>query len=118
MDRGWIETRDQRFYSQVIGADIAFPDMYGWSFAKGKFYKQSDVESGANVAVIGSSLRDHLFGDENPVRKTIQVLNQPYRIVGVFTTKDDDQAGIALLSYTALPKQLGRQALQGVTVAA
>ncbi len=118
MDRGWIETRDQRFYSQVIGADIAFPDMYGWSFAKGKFYKQSDVESGANVAVIGSSLRDHLFGDENPVGKTIQVLNQPYRIVGVFTAKDDDQAGMALVPYTALQKQLGRQALQGVTVAA
>ncbi|HEV2273577.1 MAG TPA: ABC transporter permease, partial [Acidobacteriaceae bacterium] len=118
MDRGWVETADQRFFTQVVGADIAFPEMYGWSFAKGKFYKDSDVASAANVAVIGTSLRDHLFGDENPIGKTVQIHNQPYRIVGVFSTKDDDQADMALVPYTALQKQLNRQSLQGVTLAA
>ncbi len=117
MDRSWVETTGERFFTQVIGADTAFPDMYGWSFAKGKFYKHSDVESAANVAVIGASLRDHLFGDDNPIGKTIQIHNQPYRIVGVFTTNDEDQAEMALVPYTTLQKQLGRPSLQGITVA-
>ena len=118
MDRGWVETGNEREYTQVIGADTAFPDMYGWSFAKGKFYKQSDVNHAANVAVIGSVLREKLFGDENPIGKQVQVRGQPYRVVGVFTTKDEDQADMALVPYTALQRQLGQQSLQGVTLAA
>jgi ABC-type antimicrobial peptide transport system permease subunit len=118
MDRGWVETTDQRFFTQVIGADTAFPDMYGWTFEKGKFYKHSDVDSAANVAAIGTTLRDKLFGDENPVGKTIRIRNQPYRIVGVFNAKDGDQSEMALVPYTSLQKQLGRPSLQGITVAA
>ena len=118
MDRGWVETTDERFFSQVIGADTAFPEMYGWSFAKGKFYKHSDVASAANVAVIGTSLRDHLFGNDNPIGKAIRIHSRPYRIVGVFTTNDEDQAEMALVPYTSMQKLLDRSSLQGVTVAA
>jgi putative ABC transport system permease protein len=117
MDRSWVETANERYFTQVIGADVAFPDMYGWTFDKGKFYKPSDVASGANVAVIGTSLRDRLFGDENPIGKTINVHNQPYRILGVFATKDNDQADMALVPYTSLQKLLDKQSLQGITVA-
>jgi putative ABC transport system permease protein len=118
MERGWVETANERYFTQVIGADTAFPDMYGWTFAKGKFYKPADVASAASVVVIGTSLRDRLFGDESPIGKTVNIHNQPFRVVGVFAPKDDnDQAEMVLMPYTSLQKLIDRQALQGVTVA-
>ncbi len=117
-ERTWVETSNQRFYTQIVGADVAYPDEYGWTFQKGKFFKESDVASAAQVAVIGSSLRDHLFGDENPVGKEVQLHNQPYRVVGVFESKDDEQADLAIIPYTTAQKQLGTSSIQMVTVSA
>jgi ABC-type antimicrobial peptide transport system permease subunit len=117
-ERTWVETSNQRFYTQIVGSDVAYPKEYDWTFPKGKFFKDADVASAAKVAVIGSSLRDHIFGDENPVGKDIQIHNQPYRVVGVFESKDDDQSDLAIVPYTTEQKQLGTASIQMVTVAA
>ena len=117
-DRTWVETSNQRFYTQVIGADVDFAKAYAWSFPKGKFFKSGDVESAANVAVIGTTLRDHLFGDENPVGKEVQLHNKPYRIVGVFEAKDEDQGEYAVIPYTTAQKMLGTSSIQMVTISA
>jgi putative ABC transport system permease protein len=117
-ERTWVETSDQRFYTQVYGADVDYPKAYGWGFPKGKFFKSGDVESAAQVAVIGTTLRDHLFGDENPVGKQIMLHNQPYKVVGVFEAKDEDQGEYAIVPYTTAQKQLGTNSIQMVTVSA
>ncbi|MCU1322528.1 MAG: multidrug transporter substrate-binding protein [Acidobacteriaceae bacterium] len=117
-DRTWVETSNQRFYTQVIGADVDYGKAYAWGFPKGKFFKSGDVESAANVAVIGTTLRDHLFGDENPVGKEIQLHGKPYRIVGVFEAKDEDQGEYAVIPYTTAQKMVGTSSIQMVTVSA
>ncbi|CAN5552994.1 ABC transporter permease [soil metagenome] len=117
-DRTWVETSNQRFYTQVIGADVDYAKAYAWGFPKGKFFKSGDVESAANVAVIGTTLRDHLFGDENPVGREIQLHGKPYRIVGVFEAKDEDQGEFAVIPYTTAQKMVGTSSIQMVTVSA
>jgi putative ABC transport system permease protein len=118
-DRTWVETSKERFYTQVVGADVDYPKEYGWGFPKGRFFKAGDVESAAQVAVIGTTLRDHLFGDENPVGKEVMLHNQPYRVTGVFEAKDnDDQGEYAIIPYTAAQKMLGTGSIQMVTVSA
>ncbi len=116
--RTWVESSGQRDFTQVIGADVEYPKAYGWGMAKGKFFKSDDVSSAAQVVVIGTTLRDHLFGDENPVGQTVQIHNQPYKVVGVYESKDEDQAGQAVIPYTAAQKELGTTSLQMVTVSA
>lgn len=117
MSRAWVQSGAQKYFTQIVGADVAFPQMYGWDISKGHFYKASDVSSAANVAVIGPALRDRLFGGANPVGQTIQAYNQQYRVIGVFNTSNDEQTDIAIVPYTTLEKQLDRQSLQGITVA-
>src|SRR5206468_12047327 len=65
--RGWVVAGESRTYTQVIGTDVGFPVMNGWSFARGRFFGRSDVTAGALAPVLGSTARDKLFGEEvNP----------------------------------------------------
>jgi putative ABC transport system permease protein len=116
--RGWISSGDQRYYTQVIGTDGAFPLIYMWSFSRGKFFTQKEVSSGAAVAVLGTAVRDRLFGDVNPVGREIQVHGQAFRIVGLASTTDDDQSEAVYVPYTTLQRLLHIDYLHLITVSA
>ncbi len=114
--RGWVTTGDQRDYTQILGTDVGYPLMYMWSFEHGKFFKSQDVASGAAVAVIGTALRDRLFGDANPVGQEIQIHNQAFRVVGVTSSTDDDQVESAYVPYTTMQRLLGIQYMHMIAV--
>jgi ABC-type antimicrobial peptide transport system permease subunit len=116
--RGWVTIGNQRDYTQILGVNASYPTMYLWSYAKGKFFKPQDVASNAQVAVIGTVLRDRLFGDENPVGRDIQIHDQTYRVVGVTSSTDDDQIETAYVPYTTLQSALGIPYLHMITVSA
>ncbi len=50
---------------------------------EGAFYGESEESSAAQVAVIGSGVRDSFFGGEDPMGKSIKVKGQSYRVVGL-----------------------------------
>ena len=116
--RTWVESSGQREFTQVIGADVEYPKAFGWGMAKGKFFKSGDVSSAESVVVLGTTLRDRIFGNENPVGQTVQIHNQPYKVVGVFESKDEDQADYAVIPFTAAQKTTGTGSIQMVTVSA
>lgn len=114
--RGWVEYGAQRNYGQVYGADVEFPDMYDWEFDKGSFFRRGAVEDADKVAVIGSAVRDALFGDANPIGEMITIHGQQLKVKGVFTTSDEDQSQMVVVPYTTLQKLLGINYLQLITV--
>jgi putative ABC transport system permease protein len=117
--RSWVEGGGQRQFAQVIGADVEYPKAYGWGVPKGKFFKSGDVSSAEHVVVLGSTLKEQLFGDDDAVGQTVQIHNEPYKVVGIFESKDEDQAANAVIPYTAAQKTLNNpSSIQMVTVSA
>jgi putative ABC transport system permease protein len=114
--RGWVEYGSQKNYGQVYGTDVEYPKMYDWNFEKGRFFKKGDVEDAANEAVIGSGVRDALFGDTNPIGEMITIHGQQFKVRGVFSTSDEDQSQMVIVPYTALQKILGINYLQLIMV--
>src|SRR5262249_42963465 len=91
--RGWIDAGAQhRFYGQILGVDVALPGIYGWSFARGRFFDASPVAARGAVAVVGSTVRERLFDDDDPVGKTITIRNRAFSVVGAVDTGDEDQS--------------------------
>src|SRR5437868_1902276 len=116
--RGWVSHGSDKNYGQVFGAEENYAEMYGWDIAKGKFLKKSDVESGANVAVIGTAVRDALFGDSNAVGQEVEIHGEKFKVKGVFSTSDEDQSQMVIVPYTTMQRMLGINYLQLITVAA
>jgi putative ABC transport system permease protein len=117
--RGWIGGDDKRFYGQILGTDASFPLIYVWSFARGGFFDEGQVASRASVAVLGSTVRDRLFGDAiNPVGRSITIRDRTFAVVGVTSTTDEDQMETVFVPYPVLQDLLGISHLHGVTVEA
>ncbi len=71
-------------YPQVRGVTPEFEQVRDWHPAEGSFITHEDVASHARVAVLGTTVVDRLFeDDEYPIGQTIRINNILFRVVGV-----------------------------------
>ena len=120
--RQQIVAESANWNSQVQGAGPDLPAIRAWSLQYGAFFSSQDVLSAAKVAVLGSVVRDQLFGaGSDPTGATIRIKNQPFRVIGVLTSKGQAAMGpdlddTVIVPYTTVQKKLlGITHLQNIT---
>jgi len=111
--------------TQAQGSNEELPDIRSWPAQQGSFFTEDDVKRATKVAVIGSVVRDQLFGAGNdPVGQMIRIRNQPFTVVGVLSKKGQasfggDQDDTIIVPYTTVQKRLtGQDFLREITVQA
>jgi putative ABC transport system permease protein len=74
---------------RVFGGDENFIEQNGYTINTGRSLNSLDIETGRNVALIGSEVAKRFFGEnaERPLDKIIKVNNIPFRVVGVMKEK-------------------------------
>lgn len=73
--------------TNVYGVGSAFPEVFSFQVASGRFLPPDDPRAARAFAVLGSKLRRELFGDANPLGQTLRVGGDRYRIIGVMDSK-------------------------------
>jgi putative ABC transport system permease protein len=86
-------------------------DIKRWQLDQGAFFTQEDTERAADVCVIGRTVRDQLFGVEDPIGKVIRLKDLPCRVVATMQPKGlsvsgQDQDDTVILPYTTAMKKL------------
>ena len=61
----------------------AFIDIDQTEVAYGRFFSKSEDRSLAQVLVLGSNIKEKLFGDNDPIGKTIKIRDTRFRVIGV-----------------------------------
>jgi putative ABC transport system permease protein len=89
-----------------MGESPDYPQIRNWGVAKGSMFSEQDVRSLAKSAVIGKTVADQLFPNENPVGQTIRIRNLPFLIVGVLAPKGfnlfgQDQDDTVVVPYSS-----------------
>lgn len=97
--------------TQVYGTTPSFLIVRNWNVSSGYPFTDSDVRSATRVALLGQTIVTNLFGDEDPVGKTIRIRNSPYLVVGVLGTKGQsldgrDQDDTILIPVTTAQRKL------------
>ncbi len=72
---------------QLNGVTANYAELNNTQVAMGRYITEIEVSRHAPVAVIGSDIKDNLFGDADPTGKTIRVDGAQYTIVGVAKAK-------------------------------
>ncbi|HEX6436695.1 MAG TPA: ABC transporter permease [Candidatus Binatia bacterium] len=95
------------------GVAPEFQQIRDWQVAEGRFIHDGDVESAAKVAVIGETVLNQLFGNDDPIDAVIRIRNIPFRVVGVLapkgqTSQGTDQDDTIIIPYTTMQKRLMR----------
>ncbi len=79
--------------SAVIGTTPGYLDARSWPVIAGSAFTDSDVRSATRAALIGQTAAQNLFGDEDPVGKTIRIRQSPFVILGVLGLKGQGMDG-------------------------
>jgi putative ABC transport system permease protein len=123
--RGQVVAGNQNWNTSIQGTDVDFPLMRSWPVTSGSFFSESEVTGAAKVAVLGTTVRDQLFGaGADPVGDTIRIQNQPFRVIGVLASKGQGQTGqdqddAVFMPYTTVQKKLlGITNVNNITVSA
>jgi len=103
--------------SQVQGVTRDYTDFSTFSVERGRMMSQVEVDRGQAVAMLGFDLADRLFGEINPLDKTIKIAGVGFRVVGVSEKKGsffgNSQDNFAVIPLTAYERLFGaRPSLQ------
>jgi putative ABC transport system permease protein len=115
---------NQNWSTRVNGTEPQYFIIRDWLLACGSSFTEDDVSHAANVAVLGATVRQNLFGNANPVGQTIRIGALPFQVVGVLTAKGQsgmgaDQDDGVYVPITTLQKKItGQDWLQYIMVSA
>ncbi|MDJ0833631.1 MAG: ABC transporter permease [Gammaproteobacteria bacterium] len=82
-----VEGNDRTRRTTVYGTGHDFPTAFSMPVSSGQFLPDDDPRAPRALAVLGSKVRDELFGNSNPIGKRIRIGGDRYRIVGVMESK-------------------------------
>jgi putative ABC transport system permease protein len=123
--RAQVIAGNQNWQTTIQGVDIDLPLIKTWPVKYGSFFAPQDVSGAAKVAVLGKTVSDQLFGEDNdPTGSIIRVRNQPFKVIGVMAPKGQvagqmDQDDAIFAPYTTVQKKLtGQKNIQNITISA
>ena len=105
-------------YTFVFGVSFESDKLFNSSTQKGRYFSRTEQNNSARVAVLGYLLANDLFGDENPVNKTIKVDGKSYEVVGVLAQKSPDYDESIILPYTTVMDNFDKSSITAITAKA
>jgi len=97
--------------TQVFGTTPSYLDVRDWDLQSGAVFGDAEMRSAMRVAILGQTVVQQLFGDEDPLGKTIRIRNSPFVVIGVLSRKGQsmdgrDQDDTILVPLTAAQRTL------------
>ena len=85
----FVKRENIRYESELVSSvntvvvSHEFIDIQVMEFEKGRFYNESESNSGKAVVVIGSEIAKSLFGELEPIGKKVRLYGQKFTVIGV-----------------------------------
>lgn len=113
-DRSQVLANGLNWNTQVLGESPDYPLIRSWNLAEGAMFTDLDVRGMGKVAVIGKTVGDQLFPNENPVGQSLRIRNIPFKIVGLLSPKGfnlfgQDQDDVVLIPYTSHMRRVSKR---------
>ena len=103
--------KDQNWNTHYRGVSPEYLEIRSYPVAEGVPFSNEDVERAADVCLVGPTVVANLFGNEDPLGKTIRVANLPCDVIGVLQSKGlspfgYDQDDVILMPYTTVQQKV------------
>jgi len=105
---------NQNWNTSVQGESPQYLQIRQWPLAKGEMFGDQAVRQASKVCVIGNTVAQQLFPNENPLGKLMDVSGVPCQIIGVLQPKGlspmgQDQDDLVIVPYTTMEKRINRE---------
>jgi putative ABC transport system permease protein len=103
----------QNWNTTYRGVAPDYFDIRKWEIQSGTIFTHDDVEKDVPVCILGQTVVENLFPDENPVGKSIRVQAMPCRVIGVFQPKGASASGADQDDFVGLPYTTAMKRISG-----
>jgi putative ABC transport system permease protein len=83
----------QNWSTLVTGTTPSYFDVNAWALESGAPFDTSDVRGATRVALVGATVAENLFGDEDPVGKSLRINQSPFIVVGMLSRRGQSLGG-------------------------
>ena len=91
----------------LTGTGVDAPSATGQGTASGEYFSEEDMQARANVVLIGNTVKDQLFSNEDPLNQQLTIGSVVYEVKGVLQKLGADPHGgdldnVIMIPYTTL----------------
>lgn len=101
--------------TQVTGTDNRNFIIKDWDLSYGRMFSDADVKNAAKVAILGQTVVKELFGDVDPLNRTIRIKGIPFKVIGVLQERGQSGMGQDQDDEVFIPITTAQKKVMGVS---
>ena len=108
-----IISGNEHYLTTVLGTDNRLMQATDWGIALGRTFYDSELRTGATSCVLGSTVREQLFGSGNPLGEVIRFKQMSCTVIGVLESKGASSFGQDQDDFLVIPIRTFHRRISG-----
>jgi putative ABC transport system permease protein len=97
--------------TSVTGTNDKFLEVRDWTLASGRNFSESELRGGAAVCILGNTVKQELFGEQDPVGQSIRLSRISCQVIGLLSAKGQsgfgqDQDDLVVIPLRTLQRRM------------
>jgi macrolide transport system ATP-binding/permease protein len=118
---GQVVYKNENWNTTVEGVGSDYGQMRATIPEIGRWFTQQEIKRREKVAILGATIVDKLFGNENPIGETVKINRIYFKVIGIAPAKGfqgprDADDNIYIPVTTAMYRVMGKDYLDGIYV--
>jgi len=99
--------------AMVAGSNNSYFVVREWQLVSGRKFSEHELKSGKTVCIIGHSVKNELFGNQNPINAKIRLQNFSCRVIGTLEAKGGSGFGSDQDEVIIVPTRMFQRRISG-----
>lgn len=113
-DAGQIVYGNSNWSTSITGTDNRYFAIKEWDLEYGRYFSENDIKNAGKVAILGTTVVKELFGDLDPLGRTIRVKGIPFTVIGVTQSRGQSGPGMDQDDTIYIPLSTAQKKVTGV----
>ncbi|MBU4389573.1 MAG: ABC transporter permease [Proteobacteria bacterium] len=104
---------NENWSTTVTGSTNAYLKVSNWLLESGRQFIEGELRAGKAVCILGTTVRNKLFGGQNPIGATIRLGKLSCNVIGVLNSKGQSSFGTDQDDFVLVPLRLLQRRIMG-----
>jgi putative ABC transport system permease protein len=106
---------NQNWSTSITATDPDWFVAHDWTLEDGRLFTPEENASGRKVVLLGQTVAQNLFGDENPIGRELRIRATPFEVIGVLGRKGQNPMGQDQDDVVVMPYWTARRSVMGAS---
>ncbi len=106
---------NQNWSTSIFATDPEYLVAHDWLTEAGRFFTAEEAMGGRKLVLLGATVAENLFGDEDPVGREIRIRSTPFEVIGVLGRKGQNPMGQDQDDLVIMPYWTARRSVMGAS---